>query len=213
MRLSFPRTSCAPVFLVFISACTSPPASEPAAVPAPLAVHAPVAVPAAKAVEPTKPAPAQALMMNPQPGWIAEQPSSDKRKAQFRLPHADNDSEDASLVVYFFGGQGGSREANLERWAGQFEQPDGTPSSNAMKSSIRTIAGLEVFDASLSGTYVAETAPGSGVHVNKPDWRMLTSIVDASDGPWYFKLVGPASTVAKWEASYAAFMNSIRPGH
>ena len=81
-----------------------------------------------------------------------------------------------------------------------------------MQYATRKVAGLEVLDATLSGTYVAETAPGSGEHMNKPGWRMLTSIVDASDGPWYFKLVGPAATVTKWEPSYAAFVNAVRPG-
>ena len=116
------------------------------------------------------------------------------------------------MIVYYFGGQGGSKEANLQRWAGQFEQPDGSSSEEEMQNSTRTIAGLEVFDAELSGTYVAETAPGSGERVNKPDWRMKASIVDTKEGPWYFKLVGPAATVAKWEASYRTFMLALEPG-
>src|SRR6187549_732359 len=60
-----------------------------------------------------------------QPGWVSETPATSSRKAQYRLPHASGDSEDAALVVYYFGGQGGSVQANLERWAAQFEQPDG----------------------------------------------------------------------------------------
>ena len=157
---------------------------------------------------------APALLLTPQDGWVSEKPTSAMRKAQYSLPHADTDSEDATLVVYYFGsGQGGSKEANLQRWAGQFEQPDGSSSEAEMQSSTRTIAGLEVFDAELSGTYVAETAPGSGERVNKADWRMKASIIDTKEGPWYFKLVGPTKTVAKWEASYEAFVKSIKPGN
>jgi hypothetical protein len=40
---------------------------------------------------------------------------------------------------------------------------------------------------------------------------MLAAIVATKDGPWYFKLVGPEATVAKWEASYQAFLSSIQP--
>jgi hypothetical protein len=133
------------------------------------------------------------------------------RKAQFRLPRAGNDTEDVSLVVYYFGRSGGSREANLERWAGQFEQPDGADSLELMEQSSREVAGLEVIDTDLSGTYIAETSPGSGERVRKEQWRMLASIVESSDGPWYLKLVGPENSVAQWEASYAAFVSSIRP--
>jgi hypothetical protein len=185
------------------AACeTNPPAPAKAA-PAAASAPKPAAPPAATA---------PALVLTPQKGWIVETPANAMRKAQYSLPHADGDGEDATLIVHYFGGQGGSREVNLQRWAGQFEQPDGSSSADKLKSSTRTIAGLEVFDADLSGTYVAETAPGSGVHLDKPGWRMLAAIVDTKEGPWYFKLVGPAATVAKWEASYQAFMTAIRPG-
>jgi hypothetical protein len=195
------RLACLfPLALVLASCETDPPAAAkagPAASkPAPAAVAAP----------------APALVLTPQPGWIVEQPANAMRKAQYVLPRADGDSEDASLIVHHFGGQGGSREDNTRRWAGQFEQPDGSPSADKLKSSTRTIAGLEVFEAELSGTYVAETAPGSGVHLDKPGWRMLAAIVDTREGPWYFKLVGPAATVARWESSYRAFMQALRPG-
>lgn len=147
-----------------------------------------------------------------QEGWIVEAPSSAMRKAQFRLPRASGDTEDASLVVHYFGGQGGSFQANLDRWCGQFEQPDGKPSSEVLKSSTRTVNGLQVHEADLSGTYVAETAPGSGQHVREEGWRMLAAIFEAKDGPYYAKLVGPAATVAKWEPSFRKFVEAARPG-
>jgi hypothetical protein len=172
--------------------------------------------PPAKSAPAEKPAVAElvfeeALTLTAPPGWIAEEPANDKRKAQFLLPRAEKDTEDATLIVYYFGGSGGTREANVERWANQFEQPDGVSSSEVLQSSSRMVGDLEVFDVSLSGTYVAETAPGSGVRVNKPGWRMLASIVDTSEGPWYFKLLGPEATVEKWTASYAAHLDSVKP--
>ena len=133
------------------------------------------------------------------------------RKAQYLLPRADGDAEDASLVVYYFGtGGGGGREANLERWAGQFEQPDGAASKDRLKSADRTVNGLAVTDVELAGTYVAETSPGSGERVRKEGWRMLASIVDTPAGPYYAKLVGPEKTVARWEASYRAFVDGLK---
>lgn len=143
--------------------------------------------------------------------WIEEQPTSAMRKAQLRVPKAGADTEDASLVVFFFGGQGGTPQANLDRWAGQFEQPDGKSSSEVMQSSERTVAGMKVHDADLSGTYVAETTPGSGQRVRKEGWRMLASIVDAPGGAHYVKLVGPAATVAHWEPAYRRFVSEMTP--
>ena len=152
------------------------------------------------------------LAFTAQPGWVVETPTSAMRKAQYRLPHAEKDSEDASLVVYFFGGQGGSVQDNIDRWTGQFEQPDGRASSAAVQNSTRTVNEMRVHDVDLSGTYVAETSPGSGQRLRKENWRMLASIVEAKEGPYYAKLVGPSATVAHWEASFRNFVSELKPG-
>jgi hypothetical protein len=73
---------------------------------------------------------AQAPMLRYQvpEGWTTEQPRSSMRQAQFSLPRAAGDGEDAEAVIFFFGrGQGGSVTANLERWAGQMQVADGRP--------------------------------------------------------------------------------------
>src|SRR5678816_1008271 len=65
-------------------------------------------------------------------GWIEEPRSSSMRVAQFKLPKAAGDAEDASLVLYYFGqGQGGSVTANIDRWIAQMKQPDGSPVKGA----------------------------------------------------------------------------------
>jgi hypothetical protein len=38
--------------------------------------------------------------------------------------------------------------------------------------------------------------------------RMLGAIVEASDGPWYFKLVGPLETVSGWRDEFVAMVKS-----
>src|SRR5918912_2229477 len=64
-------------------------------------------------------------------GWIEEERTSSMRVAQYRLPKAAGDTEDASLVLYYFGqSQGGSAAANIERWIGQFQQADGSASKD-----------------------------------------------------------------------------------
>lgn len=175
---------------------------------------------AAPASTPKTPAPAAAapagastgaIAFAAQPGWVVEKSTSAMRKAQYKLPHVEKDTEDAALVVYFFSGQGGDLQANLDRWCGQFEQPDGKKSADVLKTSSRTVNGMQVHDADLSGTYVAETAPGSGEHVRKEGWRMLAAIIDAKEGPYYAKLVGPTATVSKWEESFKSFVDAAKP--
>ena len=74
-------------------------------------------------------------------GWTVVPTSSSMRVAQFALPRAAGDTGAAEMIVYYFGGTGGSVEANIDRWIGQMEQPDGRPSSAAAKRESRTVNG------------------------------------------------------------------------
>jgi len=103
----------------------------------------------------------------------------------------------------------GGVDANVERWCTQFEQPDGRDSKDLLVRGERTVAGMPVHDVELAGTYVAETAPGSGVRVNKPGFRMLASIVESDHGAYYVKLVGPAATVQENAPTFRAFVDAI----
>ena len=58
--------------------------------------------------------------------WKRQPPSNKLRMAQFVVPKADGDKEDAELVVFFFGkGGGGSNDDNIKRWKSQFFPPYG----------------------------------------------------------------------------------------
>lgn len=143
--------------------------------------------------------------------WINEAPESPARVAEYGLP-GDGASDDARLVVYYFGVAGaGTVQANLDRWFGQFEQPDGRDSADVAEIATRQINGLDVTTVDLEGTFVAETFPGSGAYVNKPGSRMLAAIVTTDSGPYYVKLVGPRSTVAHWERGFEQFLDGMRP--
>lgn len=145
-------------------------------------------------------------------GWQSKAPSSSMRVAEFVLPRAGGDAADASLVVYFFGaGSGGGVQANLDRWIGQMTQPDGRATRDVARTDARVSRGgipLTVVD--VTGTYVAEVAPGATERFNEPGYRLIAAVVDTPGGAHYVKLTGPAATVAKWEASVAAFLASLR---
>lgn len=132
------------------------------------------------------------------------------RIAEYRLPKAEKDSEDASLVLYFFGtNQGGSVQANLDRWISQIEQPDGSPSKAKAKLESFTVNNLKISTIDLTGTYVAETAPGSGVRHNKPEYRLRAAIIETPKGPYYVKLFGPTRTLNRWDKSFNDYLQSF----
>ena len=154
-----------------------------------------------------------ALKFDVPAGWTTRPAASSMRVAEFTLPRAPKDAEDAELVVYFFGGQGGSVQANLDRWIGQMTQPDGRPSSAVAKTSAeQTRSGLKVSLVDVGGTYVAEVKPGATERFNKPGYRLRAAVVETPRGPYFIKLTGPAATVARWEDSFRAFIASLHVG-
>ena len=92
-------------------------------------------------------------------------------------------------------------------------QPDGKASKDVAKTStMKTKSGLAVSLVNLSGTYIAEVTPGSTERFNKPGFRLRAAVVETPEGNYFVKLTGPAKTIAQWDASFVAFLNSIRVG-
>lgn len=132
------------------------------------------------------------------------------RSAQYKLPKVEGDGEDASLVLYYFGaGQGGSIEANIDRWTGQMEQPDGTSSKEKAKTETLTVNGLKVTMVDVKGRFTAEMSPGSGTRHNNPGYRLRAAIVETPKGPFFAKLVGPEKTVARWDQAFIDYVKSF----
>src|SRR5215467_7181380 len=62
-------------------------------------------------------------------GWKTEAPQP-MRAATYTVTAVSGDKANAECAVYFFGaGQGGSVEANIERWKEQFQAADGRPAT------------------------------------------------------------------------------------
>ena len=152
---------------------------------------------------------AGSLTFTPPAGWQSSNPSSSMRVAEFTLPRAAGDADDAQLVLYYFGGSGGSVDANIQRWIGQMQQPDGKASSSAATRETRKVNGLTVTLVDVRGTYVAEMAPGSGAHHNQTHYRLRAGVVETANGPYFIKLTGPEKTIAKWDAAFDQFVGSM----
>ncbi len=150
------------------------------------------------------------VKFQPPAAWVTEPTTSNMRVAQYRLPRAEGDTEDASLIVYYFGqGQGGSAQANLDRWIGQMEQPGGGSSKDVAKTEKMTVNGLSVTLLDVAGTYTAEMTPGSGSQQNKPRSRMRAGVIETPKGAYFVKLVGPEKTIARWDTDFISFVKSF----
>jgi len=143
-------------------------------------------------------------------GWQTRPAASSMRVAEFVIPRTQGDTEDGELIVYYFGAGAGSIDANIDRWMGQIQQPDGSPTKDKARRSTRTVNGLHATLVEAEGTYVAEMRPGSTDRYNKPGFRLRAAVVETPRGPYYIKMTGPAKTMAAADAAYTAFVGSLR---
>lgn len=142
-------------------------------------------------------------------GWMSERPTSPMRVSQYQLPAAEGDAEAASLVVYYFGaGQGGSVDANLERWISQMQSPDGRPSKDNAKTETTTVNGLKVTLLDVTGAYSGGDMAGGSAAQTKPNFRMRAGVIETPKGAYFIKLVGPQKTVSRWDQAFQEFVKS-----
>src|SRR3990172_10003526 len=89
--------------------------------------------------------------------WRVVESSSAMRLAQWSY------GAKSEIVVFYFGeGQGGSIEVNVERWYGQFQQPDGGSTRERAKVTNSKAGELSITPVDLEGTYAAPIRPGAG---------------------------------------------------
>jgi len=141
-------------------------------------------------------------------GWIVQTPTSSMRKAQFLLAKESGDAEDAQLVLFYFGGEGGSKEDNLKRWGDYFAPADG--SAPGLQTTTRIVNGMPVTEVTAAGTLDTSKVQGMGTGTRE-NWRMLAAIIESPSGPYFARLLGPGSTVTRWEPSFREWISSLKP--
>jgi len=136
-------------------------------------------------------------------GWQQVTPSSSMRVAQATIPGPGGPAE---LAVFYFGaGQGGSAEANLQRWIHQMT-PD--PGSEAERKTFES-DGLRITSIDVHGT-MQPGQMGMGPSQAQPDSRLLGAVVEGEGGPWFFKANGPEQTLGPQRDAFTALLHSIK---
>ena len=151
-----------------------------------------------------KPGTNAALVWTAPAAWKSVPPSSSMRKAEYVIA-GDPGQEPAVLAVFHFSGSGGSVDANISRWIGQFRTHEGAPVEAARERF--SADELAVHTVDVAGTYSPGMSGGGG---SKEGQRMLAGIVETPTGPYFFKLIGPAALVAKEVDAFQIFLKGIR---
>jgi hypothetical protein len=142
--------------------------------------------------------------------WKRVQPKSRIVETEFQIPGA-GDAAAGRLTVM---GAGGTVAANIDRWCGQFSQPDGSDTKDKTTTKKLSLAGCTVTMVDIPGTY--KDMPGGpfagGQAVERPDYRMLAAIIETPEsGNYFLKFYGPAATVAKHADGFRTMIEGLVP--
>ena len=144
--------------------------------------------------------------------WTPKPLTMSMRRAHWEVAPTGKDKEPASVVVFFFGkGQGGSIDANVKRWLGQFDSEDGKPIDKTATVKKNKYNGLAVTVVDATGRYRAPVRPSAQERHDKSGYRMIAAIVEAPAGSFYFKVLGPKATVAALQPDLQKVLASVRP--
>jgi hypothetical protein len=139
-------------------------------------------------------------------GWTSKG-SRPMRAATYVLQGSG--SETAECAVYFFGaGSGGTVEANIERWKGQFLGVDGKPSPAVTKTA--SIHGLPVTTIESEGSYTGMGGPMATEHTELKGYRLLGAIVEGPGGNVFLKFTGPDKLVAANRQKFKQMVESFQ---
>ena len=146
------------------------------------------------------------LEMTAPAGWKQQQPRVRIIQYEFAVPAVEGDENDGRMTVML---AGGSIEANIDRWYGQFQQPDGGSTEKAATVEEKEIADHEVHLVDVSGTFLDRPGPVAPA-VAREGYRMLAAIVQTKLGNYFIKFYGPEATVAKNEEAFTKMIDGMK---
>ncbi len=138
--------------------------------------------------------------------WKEETPSSNMRMAQFKLPKAEGDKDDAELAVFVFPGGSGSVKDNLARQLGKFLEE-----GRKEKVDKLTVGTIEAAYQDVTGTFKKKPFPMAEKFTPVEGYRQLYVVFEAKDGKqYYLTLLGPTKTVEAQKKGFEEFLKNFK---
>jgi hypothetical protein len=141
--------------------------------------------------------------------WEKREPTNRIVEFEFAAKAAEGDANEARITIM---AAGGSIEANIARWMGQFSQPDGAATKDRSKVEQIKVAGQQVHLVDIAGTYRDQAGGPLSREpaVMRSGYRMLAAIISTEKGRYYVKMYGPAKTMAENEAPFRSLVESLK---
>ncbi len=159
------------------------------------------------------------LLLTAPEGWLRKKPATKIVDHEFQVPASEGDERSGRVTVT---GAGGSVEDNIDRWIGQFSQPDGSSTKDKTKREKLKVAGQEVTLIDVAGTSPAKP-PFAGGGAERENYRMLAAIVitrqvekkdgkqvEKKTGNYFIKFVGPNQTVEDHAEGFKTMIEGLK---
>lgn len=136
-------------------------------------------------------------------GWKKKMPTVRIIEFEYEVPPVEGDERAGRMTVM---GAGGSVEANVARWVGQFKlKGDAKPKTEEVK-----ISGQKVHVVDIAGTFKDSPGPFAPA-VERENYRMLGAIIATEkEGQYFLKFYGPKATVDKNEDAFKKMLDSLK---
>ncbi len=140
-------------------------------------------------------------------GWERQKPRTNIVDYEFAAPAVEGDKTAGRVTVM---GAGGSVEANINRWIGQFSQADGTATRERAVIEKGKVDGQEVHLVDIAGTFKDQRGPFAPATIRE-DYRMMGAIIVTEKlGQYFVKLYGPKKTIAANEKAFKEMIESLK---
>ena len=148
------------------------------------------------------------LIMAAPESWEKKQPRTRIVEVEFAVPAKEAKTDAARLTMM---ASGGGVQANIDRWFGQFEQPNNKATKDVAKVEKMELSGVPVHVVDITGKFKDQPRGPFGPTVVKENYRMLGAIIETTNaGTYYVKLYGPAETIHENEKEFKGLIKSLK---
>ena len=148
------------------------------------------------------------LTMAAPESWEKKQPRTRIVEVEYSVPAEEAETAAARLTMM---ASGGGVQANIDRWFGQFEQPNKKATKDVAKVDKMELAGVPVHMVDISGKFKDQPRGPFGPTVVRENYRMLGAIIETTNaGTYYVKLYGPAETIHENEKQFVSLIKSLK---
>jgi len=146
--------------------------------------------------------------------WKTKTSPFKTRLHTFTVPKADGDERDAEVQIISFGkdNDGGGLAANIKRWKGMFDPPEGKTIDDVSKQDTFNAGPAKITTLDIQGTYLDKFPPfdPNAKTIRRPDYRRINVFFDSEGGTFFIIFVGPAKTVAQNKKDFDNWLKGFK---